>query len=114
MMSDYRLYRQIIMDMDRHALDATEDRVRGWEAAAEDLRRGGLSEAEQMEECGWRGVRDVRGVEGLDLGWSFDKAWGKKEWEEEPDPLRRRVSEKRLKRPSRGADGGMAKRGRRS
>jgi hypothetical protein len=111
---DYGLYCQIMHDMDRHELDATEDRVLRWEHATDDLRRGAMNCTEQFAEGKWRHLRPSRRTPGLDLNWSFESAWGAKARAEEPVPLRRRGSRsdrKSLKRPSSDTGGRESKRG---
>jgi hypothetical protein len=73
MISDHRLFLRIVDNMTRYALEATEKRVSGWERATEDLRLHSLSDCEVNEEQYWK-ERPTK-TEGLDLKWTFEKAW---------------------------------------
>ncbi|KAH8732445.1 hypothetical protein GQ44DRAFT_641083, partial [Phaeosphaeriaceae sp. PMI808] len=73
--SEHRLYQELVRDMQKHGRGATMQRVAGWESAVEDLTQWAqnlseknAAEAEEVGE-GWTST------EGLDLNWSFDRAW---------------------------------------
>jgi hypothetical protein len=79
---DNALLRALVTDIQKNGQNASKERVKVWTAAAEKLRKSGMSDLEKRFEKGWM-VVDMRGAVGMDLGWVFEVNWRGRGPEEE-------------------------------